>query len=164
MREKHEAYLYHVTFNAMHNMAVDDPRKMHAHTFRVGMYAVKKQDANPVFLNNERMLREYFDQYQGIRLNELQIFKDVVPTLENMGEIFYGELQTLFETNGMHLVSLEIGDSPVSTYYVGERLLLGSIFNMNAEQAVEDYCSRVRQRYADQPAGKSKSRFGMEEL
>lgn len=164
MRERHEAYLYHVTFNAMHNMAVDDPRKMHAHTFRVGMYAVKKQDANPVFLSNERMLREYFDKYQGIRLNELQMFKDVVPTLENMGEIFYRELQTLFEDNGMHLVSLEIGDSPVSAYYVGERLLLGSIFNMNTEQSVEDYCRRVRQRYENQPIREDKRHFGTEEL
>lgn len=164
MREKHEAYLCHVTFNAMHNMAVNDPRKMHAHTFRVGMYVIKKQDANPVFLNNERMIREYFDQYQGIRLNELQIFKDIVPTLENMGEIFYKELQPLFETSGMHLVSLEIGDSPLSTYYVGERLLLGSIFNMNAERAIDDYCRRVRQRYAEQAAGKSEDSFGMEEV
>ena len=164
MRERHEAYLYHVTFNAMHNMAVDDPRKMHAHTFRVGMYAVKKQDANPVFLSNERMLREYFNKYQGIRLNELQIFKDVVPTLENMGEIFYKELTSLFEKNGMRLISLEIGDSPVSTYYVGERLLLGSIFNLNEEQAVEDYCRRVRQRDEKKPAGEGERRFGTEEL
>ena len=38
MSERHEAYLYHVTFNAMHNLVVEDPRKMHAHTFSVGIY------------------------------------------------------------------------------------------------------------------------------
>ena len=53
MIERHEAYSYHVTFNAMHNLVLDDPTKMHAHTFRVGMYVIEKQDEHPVFLNNE---------------------------------------------------------------------------------------------------------------
>jgi len=79
----------------MHNLVLEDPRKMHAHTFRVGMYVIEKQDENPVFFNNEKILKEYFDRYKGIRINELLAFKDIVPTLENMGMIFYRDLKRL---------------------------------------------------------------------
>ena len=115
MREKHEAYWYHVTFNAMHNLVLDNPKSMHAHTFRVGLYVTEKQDDHPVFLNNERLLTDYFERYRGIRLNEIHPFVETLPTLENMAEIFYEELKPIFAGNGMHLVSLEIGDSPIST-------------------------------------------------
>ncbi|MBO5291749.1 MAG: 6-carboxytetrahydropterin synthase [Lachnospiraceae bacterium] len=147
MTEKHEAYLYQVTFNAMHNMVVEDPRKMHAHTFRVGMYVTEKQDDHPVFLSNEKLLNGYFSRLQGIRLNELPMFKDVIPTLENMGDFFYQDLKPIFERNGMHLISLEIGDSPVSVYCVGERLLLGDVFNLTLPDEIEAYCDRVKHRY-----------------
>ncbi len=153
MSDRHEAYLYHVTFNAMHNLVLDNPRKMHAHTFRVGMYVTEKQDEHPVFLSSEKMLQKYFEQYRGIRINELPAFKDVVPTLENMGEIFYWDLKPIFEENGMQLISLEIGDSPVSAYCVGERLLLGGIYSRIREEEAEAYCGRVRQRYGKSSEG-----------
>lgn len=147
MKKKQEAYSYHVTFNAMHNLVLEDPNKMHAHTFRVGMYVIEKQDEHPVFLNNEKILENYFKRYRGIRINELPIFKDVVPTLENMGTIFYEDLKAAFAENGMQLLSLEIGDSPISSYCIGENLLLGSIFNLTDAQELEQYCHRVRRRY-----------------
>ena len=149
MTEKHEAYLYHVTFNAMHNLDINDPRKMHAHTFRVGMYVVDRERDHPVFQNIEKGIRNYFDRYQGIRLNELS-------TLENIGDIFYHELKPLFEENGMQLLSLEIGDSPISVYCIGERLLLGDISSLTPEGAVEGYCQRVRGRYEKVLAGENK--------
>ena len=147
MTKKHEAYSYHVTFNAMHNLVLEDPKKMHAHTFRMGMYVIEKQDEHPVFLNNEKILQNYFKRYRGIRINELPVFKEVIPTLENMGTIFYEDLKVAFAENGMQLLSLEIGDSPVSAYCIGEKLLLGSIFNLTDEDEVDRYCQRVRQRY-----------------
>lgn len=153
MRKKHEAYSYHVTFNAMHNLVLDDPKRMHAHTFRVGMYVIEKQDEHPVFLNNEKILQNYFKRYRGVRINELPVFKDVIPTLENMGTIFYEDLKAAFAENGMELLSLEIGDSPISAYCIGEKLLLGSIFNLTDEDEVDRYCQRVRQRYETMQRG-----------
>ena len=149
MSEKHEAYSYRVTFNAMHNIVINDPAKMHAHTFRVGMYAIRRQDRQSDFLNNEKLLQEYFSQYRGIRLNELQKFKDIVPTLEQMAEVFYEDLKNLFSENGMELLTLDIGDSPVYTYSIGERLLLGSMYNLNREEKIEQYCKRVWKRYEE---------------
>lgn len=149
MSEMHEAYSYRVTFNAMHNIVVDNPAKMHAHTFRVGMYAIKKYGKNPDFLKNERVLQQYFSRYRGIRLNELQIFRDSVPTLENMAEVFYEDLTVLFAENDMELLTLDIGDSPVYTYSIGERILLGSMYNLNREEKIIEYCSRVRKRYEE---------------
>ncbi len=147
MSERHEAYLYHVTFNAMHNLMPDDPRKMHAHTFCVGIYVIEKQDDHPVFLNTEKMLSEYFERYKGIRINEMAPFIQVVPTLENMGNVFYEDLKSIFDKNGMQLLLLEVGDSPTSTYGIGERPMIGNVFNLSTEELVDAYCGRVRRRY-----------------
>ncbi len=153
MTEKHEAYLYHVTFNAMHNIDLNDPLKMHAHTFRVGMYVIEKQTEHTAFLGSEHTIGDYFKRYQGIRLNELPMWKDMVPTLENIGNVFYKDLKPLFEANGMQLLSLEIGDSPISVYCIGEKLLLGASYNMVAEDTVLEYCSRIQKRYENTQGG-----------
>ena len=75
------------------------------HTFRVGMYVMEKRENYSRFLNNEKAIRDYFERYQGIRLNELPIFKDVVPTLENMGDTFYHDLKPLFEKYDMQVLA-----------------------------------------------------------
>ncbi len=148
MSERHEAYLYHVTFNAMHNLVIEDPRKMHAHTFSVGIYVIEEQEDHPVFLSSEKILDRYFAHYRGIRLNELAPFKDLVPTLENMGEVFYRDLKSIYARNGMNLLLLEVGDSPISTYCIGERPMLGNVFSLTPDGSVDEYCKRVQQRYA----------------
>lgn len=147
MSERHEAYLYHVTFNAMHNLIVSDPRRMHAHTFCVGIYTIEKQEDHPVFLNNEKILERYFARFKGIRLNEVSPFIETVPTLENMGNVFYKDLKPIFDRNGMQLLLLEVGDSPISSYAIGERPMIGNVFNLAANEMVDAYCERVRQRY-----------------
>ena len=149
MSEQHEAYSYRVTFNAMHNIVIDDPTKMHAQTFRVGLYAIKRQDKQSDFLRNERLLQEYFSRFRGIRLNEMHEFRNLVPTLENMADVFYHDLKKLLADNGMELLTLDMGDSPVYTYSIGERILLGSMYNLNNEQKIEAYCKRVRKRYEE---------------
>lgn len=153
MSERHEAYLYHITFNAMHNLMPDDPRKMHAHTFCVGIYVLEEEDDHPIFLSAENVLKHYFDRYQGIRLNEISPFTETVPTLENMGEVFYWDLKPIFKKNGMKILLLEMGDSPISTYCIGERPMLGNVYSLAMEEAVKDYCERVQQRYAEQLQG-----------
>ena len=151
MIEKHEAYFYHVTFNAMHNIDLNDPLKMHAHTFRVGMYVIENQIEHTAFVNSEQKLNDYFKRYQGVRLNDLALFRGIIPTLENIGDVIYADLKPRFEENGMHLLSLEIGDSPVSVYSIGERLLLGAVSSQVPEDKIADYCSRVRRRYEQNP-------------
>ena len=157
MRKSHEAYLYHITFNAMHNLTPDNPRKMHAHTFCVGIYVIEEQDDHPVFLNSERILERYFAQYQGIRLNELAPFMTLVPTLENMGDVFYRDLKPIFARNGMNLLLLEVGDSPISTYCVGERPMIGNVYSLALRDSLDEYCERVKQRYAGQMAAEGRT-------
>ena len=157
MSERHEAYLYHVTFNAMHNLVVNDPKRMHAHTFCVGIYTIEKQEDHPVFLSSEKILDKYFERYKGIRLNEVPPFIQIVPTLENMGDVFYKDLQPVFEKNGMQLLLLEIGDSPISAYGIGPRPMIGNVFNLTSHDLVEDYCERVRQRYKQKMPGEGKN-------
>lgn len=153
MSERHEAYLYHITFNAMHNLSPEDPRKMHAHTFCVGIYVMEEEDDHPIFLNTEKSLQGYFNRYQGIRLNELAPFNETVPTLENMGEVFYWDLKPIFKKNGMKLLLLEMGDSPISTYCIGERPMLGNVYSLALEKSVQEYCERVQQRYTKEQEG-----------
>lgn len=149
MNERHEAYSYHVTFNAMHNPVMDDPKRIHAHTFRIGLYVIGKKDEQELFLNNERIIEEYFGRYRGIRINDLEVFRQLAPTLENMGEVFYKELKEKFTGNGMRLISLDIGDSPICTYSVSEKIILGSMYHLIDEEQMEEYCCKLKKRYEE---------------
>lgn len=150
MSERHEAYLYHITFNAMHNLVPEEPKKMHAHTFCVGIYVIEEQEEHLIFENSENILHRYFNRYQGIRLNELSPFNEIVPTLENMGEVFYWDLKPIFKRNGMNLLLLEMGDSPISTYCIGETPMLGNVYSLAEKKDIDEYCERVRQRYEEE--------------
>ena len=62
--------------------------------------------------------------------------------------MFYWDLKPIFKKNGMNLLLLEMGDSPISTYCIGERPMLGNVYSLAQEKAVKEYCERVQQRYA----------------
>ena len=59
------------------------------------------------------------------------------------------DLKSVFKRNGMNLLLLEMGDSPISTYCIGERPMLGNVYSLVQKKAMDEYCERVRQRYAE---------------
>ena len=133
------AYRIRCQFNAMHNLDLEHPEKMHAHTFRVMAYLENVGEELERIDACERRMRTYFSSYKGNRLNELQAFRTELPTIENMCKVFYEDLQRELLKEGVSLVELELGDSPLATYSIGSRLLTGSTYQRISDEKFLKY-------------------------
>lgn len=130
----------------MHNMDMEDPRKMHAHSFRVTAYI--RGGSNHMQYNTcEQAVQTYLDKYEGIRINDLPAFKNEVPTLENMCIKFYGDLCEIVKEHGAELIRLELGDSPVASFSIANELLVGTVYNAVAEDDFKAYEAYLTQNY-----------------
>ena len=69
---------------------------------------------------------EYFDHFSKQYLNEMKEFQDNNPTIENMGDYFYEVLKTSLSERKMNLIQLEIGENPIRSYIISDRILLTS--------------------------------------
>lgn len=141
-----KAYRIRYQFNAMHNLDLSRADKMHAHTFRILAYIENVGDELEKIDVCEKVLKEYFSKYKGFRMNDVIPFRTLLPTIENMCQIFYEELLEKFAQEGVNLVKLEVGDSPLASYSVGSRLLAGSAYNRISEQQFREYSSKIWER------------------
>lgn len=140
------AYRIRYQFNAEHSLDISDPEKMHAHTFRLTAYLENVGDELHTIDRCENLIAEYFDGYKGHRMNDAEPFHTMVPTIENMCEVFYEHLQDKLLQEGIQLVKLELGDSPLTSYSVGCRLFAGSAYNRISDEQYLEYSRRVWER------------------
>lgn len=133
------AYRIRCQFNAMHNLDVEHPEKMHAHTFRVMAYLENVGEELERIDTCERRMKAYFSRYKGCRFNELPAFRMELPTIENMCKVFYEDLQKELLQEGVSLVKLELGDSPLATYSIGSKLLVGSAYHRVSGEKFLEY-------------------------
>ena len=133
------AYRIRCQFNAMHNLDLAHPEKMHAHTFRVMAYLENVGEELEKIDDCESRLKVYLSRYKGCRLNELQAFRVELPTIENMCKFFYEDLQQELLQEGVSLVKLELGDSPLVTYSIGNKLLIGSAYQLVSDEKFLEY-------------------------
>lgn len=141
-----KAYRIRYQFNAMHNLDLSRPEKMHAHTFRVTAYIENVGEELDTVNQCEQVVKEYFAAYKGFRLNDTLAFRDMVPTIENMCRIFYEDLAEKLLQEGIMLVKLELGDSPLASYSVGSCLMAGSAYNRITDEQYREYSRKVLER------------------
>lgn len=139
-----KGYRYQFRFNAMHNLTPDMPEQMHAHTFRVVAYVRCKEESFTMFDTCEAVIREYLENYEGQRINEKASFVGKLPTLENMCEIFFADMERLLQGYGVDLIKLEVGDSPLASFSIGKELLVGSAYNYVSYEKYAAYCRKLR--------------------
>lgn len=125
-------YRYQYKLNTSHSTD-NDKMKSHNHTFII--YLVMSQVYKDRILyyeeyeKVERYIDAYFSQYTKVYLNEMPIFKDKIPTIETMGEVFYEQLKIKLEEYGVSLLQLEIGESPVRFYIISDCILIPSQYS-----------------------------------
>jgi len=103
-------YKYSYRFNARHNTSgMEDGA--HTHSFEVVFYL--KQPVK-FFYESEALVNQYMSKYVGADLNEVM---QVVPTIENMAETIFYEINDLHDQ--FEVVRLEMSDSPIQTYILG---------------------------------------------
>ncbi len=103
-------YKYSYRFNARHNTSLREGAG-HTHSFEVVFYI--RQEVK-LFYEAEAMINDYMNKYVGADLNEVV---SIVPTIENIAEIIYEEINVL--SIDFEVVRLEMSDSPVQTYIIG---------------------------------------------
>lgn len=141
-----KAYRIRYQFNAIHSLDLSSPEKMHAHTFRVTAYIENVGEELDKIDFCEKQVKEYFAKYKGFRMNDIEPFRTVTPTIENMCQVFYKDLAEKLLQEGILLVKLELGDSPLASYSVGSSLLAGSAYNRITQQQFEEYSRKVWER------------------
>ncbi len=103
-------YKYSYRFNARHNTSGREGAA-HTHSFEVVFYL--RQEIK-FFHEAEKLINDYMAKYVGADLNEVLT---IVPTIENMAEQIYEEINKLH--TDFEVVRLEMSDSPVQTYIIG---------------------------------------------
>lgn len=140
------AYRIRYQFNAMHSLDLSIADKMHAHTFRVIAYLENVGKELEKIDTCEKIIRDYFLKYKGFRMNDVPPFRDLVPTIENMCQVFYNDLVVKLAEEKVELLKLELGDSPLASYSVGKKLFVGSAYNYISDEQFQEYSRKISER------------------
>ena len=141
-------YRYQHKLNTSHS-ANNDKSKSHNHTFIIYliMSTIEKNMVltYEAYEEVERYIDTYFNQYTKVYLNELSVFKDRIPTIETMGEVFYEQLKIELKQHGVSLLQLEIGESPVRFYIISDCILIPSQYSGDSIRNWEALLERKEQ-------------------
>lgn len=136
-------YRWQFHFNAMHNMTPEKQEGRHSHSFLV-ILCMEIEHLDLEKQNScERELRQYLEQYNGRYLNELVQFRGKLPTIEVICETLYYDTEKIAAAHGMNQIQIEVGDSPVTMFALGKRLLLGGTYMEIAEERLQEYMQQL---------------------
>ena len=136
-------YRWQFHFNAMHNMTPEKREGRHSHSFLV-ILCMEIEHLDLEKQNScERELRQYLEQYNGRYLNELVQFQGKLPTIEAICETVYYDTEKIAAAHGMNQIQIEVGDSPVTMFALGKRLLLGGTYMEIAEERLKEYMQQL---------------------
>lgn len=112
--------------NAQHSMdALKDTA--HFHTFMISLF-IENLDQTQLlsFSKMNQIMDTFLEKYSGNYLNELEEFRTLVPSIENIGEVFYEELKVILHKVQLDLIKLDISETPLRIYSISDRLYLGT--------------------------------------
>lgn len=132
-------YRWQFHFNAMHNMTPEKEEGRHAHSFLVIL--CMEIDRMDLQQQNEceKELRKYLEQYNGKYLNDMPVFSGKIPSIEVIGETLYAHTGEIAARHGMRQIQIEVGDSPVAMFAIGEKLLVSSTYQEVTEEELQAY-------------------------
>lgn len=119
-----QLYTIETSFNARHSTG----KEPHAHTFIVKMILQKKgEDVRP-FSNYEKAIDEHLSKYRGHYLNDLEVFENTLPTLENLCYVLYNEMREFFAREDYYeVLRVEVGDNPTRQIALGSEVYISAI-------------------------------------
>ncbi len=110
-------YRFKLYLNANHFVVFNGVKgESHPHTWEFGIEVLVDRDKFIPFLDFEKVIENYLEQYQDKLINDIPPFDSVIPTLENMMDyfapIFYEEVKKI----GGLLIKIEASETPSRTY------------------------------------------------
>lgn len=112
--------------NAQHSFDYQK-NNIHTHTFHICLYIedLKKDDLIN-YRTVDQAINHFLKLYSGNYMNDISPFDRLLPSIENIGEVFYEELKLELIKLGLDLIKLEISENPLRIYSVSDRIYLGS--------------------------------------
>ena len=105
--------------NASHFVVFDGKKgDTHPHTWEF-VATVYTTGSNIIkFTEPEKMIMKVFEPYQNQVMNEIEPFDAIIPSLENMTEVFAKQIAETVKPIEYHLRRFEGSETPVRTYGV----------------------------------------------
>lgn len=143
----HKYYICKYYLNATHSI---NNSKEHAHTFTISFWIEKpKKDAILSFHEIDKMIGSYVQKFKGKYLNEEPEFAIISPTLENIAEIIFIEIEKRLENEDVTLVQVEICENPLRIYSVSNKILLPSAYADNLDDNWESILEQTQKSSKD---------------
>lgn len=114
-------YKFKFYLNAKHSVTFNGKASnIHPHTWEVAVLFSSEHSDTVNFTMFENELKKYFLNYEGKYLNGQEYFKDVNPTMENIGKVLYNDVKKLVNDKNLYFKMLEISENPTRTYIIEE--------------------------------------------
>lgn len=113
------AFKFKFYLNSMHAVLFNDKSSpIHKHTWEVSLNLREKMAEFNEFNKIERVINDYLSTYNEKVINDLHPFDKLNPTMENMGSVFFEDINELIRDSNYRLESVEISENPTRTYIV----------------------------------------------
>ena len=110
-------YRFKFYLNANHYIIIDGVEgETHPHTWEFTIDIVIDSEEFVQFNVYERAIDKYFEKYQNKVMNDFEPFDKIIPTLENMSEIFIMDIRDIVEENNGRLLKVESSETPTRSY------------------------------------------------
>lgn len=114
-------YKFKFYLNAKHSVIFNGKSSnIHPHTWEIAVLFGSQESDTVNFTNFENELENYFLNYENKYLNEHQSFKEINPTMENIGKVLYVDIKSLINDKNLYFKRLEISENPTRTYIIEE--------------------------------------------
>lgn len=115
-------YKYKYFLNATHSFDGAGEHRHH-HTFTITLHIKEEVKELQLFSSIDELVHGYLRIYERKYLNELPVFLKKIPTIENMGILFFQELGQILLKEQITLMKLEISENPLRVYSVSRELI-----------------------------------------
>ena len=117
-------YKYRTKLNILHSMGGNS---IHNHTLDIEILIRDHQKVFASFNDNEKTIENYFKQFEGRYINDLENFRGTQATIEDMGEVFFQELKQELDNPDFQMESISVGETPSRKYLVSDFLITAKI-------------------------------------
>lgn len=112
-------YHFKAYLNANHRVIINGRQgEIHPHTWELMLNVLIPEDHFTEFQVYEKAIDEFISTYQNETLNEIAPFDFIVPTLENIVDLFGNEIRKRITALGGTLLRIEGSESPTRSYII----------------------------------------------
>lgn len=91
---------------------------IHNHSWELSIYLIEEKIELNQFSEIEKTIKDYLEKYNQETINEIYPFTRINPTMENLGFVFFKDVEKLLIDSIYTLEKIEVSENPTRTYIV----------------------------------------------